>query len=88
MPGHSTLPSWTYFMYPIDYYEYLIGRICLMTYSPSKYMTDRDCLMTCCAMCVDFVTSRGRSELAVYWQALAVAERFALNPHTDLTERA
>lgn len=57
-----------------------------MTYSPSKRMTNRDCRMTCCAMCVDFVTSRGRSELATYWHALTVAERFALTPHADLTE--
>lgn len=50
-------------------------------------MSDQDSRMTCCGMCVDFVTSRGRSEQTVYWHALTVAERFALTSHAELTER-
>lgn len=50
-----------------------------------KYLTEQESRRICCAMCADFVTSQGRSERAVYWQALTVAARFTLIPHAELT---
>lgn len=53
----------------------------------AKHMTDEESRAVCCAMCADFMTSQGRSETAVYWQALMVAERFALSPHANFDQK-